>query len=45
MKSIAEVEENVAVAKSFVSMEPEELDSTHAKVKAAIPPDKHTWNK
>jgi predicted aldo/keto reductase-like oxidoreductase len=45
MKSIAEVEENAAVARSFVSMGPEELDSMHAKVKEAVPPDKHSWNK
>jgi len=45
MKSIAEVEENAAVARSFVSMKPEELDSMHAKVKEAVPPDKHGWNK
>ena len=45
MKSIAEVEENAAVARSFVNMGPEELDSMHAKVKEAVPPDKHGWNK
>ena len=45
MKSIAEVEENVAVARSFVRMTPEELDSMHAKIKAVFPPDKHGWNK
>lgn len=45
MKSVAEVEENVAVARSFVSMKPEELDSMHAEVKAVYPPDMHSWNK
>ncbi len=45
MKSVAEVEENVAVAGSFVSMKPEELDSMHAEVKAVYPPDMHSWNK
>lgn len=45
MKSIAEVEENVAIARSFVSMGQEELDSMHTKIKAVFPPDKHGWNK
>ena len=45
MKSTAEVEDNVAIARSFVSMKPEELDSMHAKVEAIVPPDKHGWNK
>ena len=45
MKSVAEVEENAAIARSFVSMKPEELDSMHARVEAAVPADKHGWNK
>jgi aryl-alcohol dehydrogenase-like predicted oxidoreductase len=45
MKSIAEVKENVAIARSFVSMGQEELDSMHAKIKAVFPPDKHGWSK
>jgi aryl-alcohol dehydrogenase-like predicted oxidoreductase len=45
MKSVNEVEDNVSIARSFVSMKPEELDSMHAKVKSAVPVDKHGWNK
>jgi predicted aldo/keto reductase-like oxidoreductase len=45
MKSVAEVEENIAIARSFVSMKPEELDSMHSKVESSVPADKHGWNK
>jgi predicted aldo/keto reductase-like oxidoreductase len=45
MKSIADVEANVTIAKEFVNMKPEELDSMHAKIKAIVPADKHVWNK
>ena len=45
MKSVPEVEDNVSIARSFVGMKPEELDSMHAKVKSAVPVDKHGWNK
>lgn len=45
MKSVAEVEGNIAIARSFVSMKPEELDSMHAKVESSVPADKHGWNK
>ncbi len=45
MKSIEEVEDNVAIAKSFVGMEPEELDSMHKRIKGIVPEDKHGWNK